>query len=328
MRSKSFIGAVVTASVFACLAVMPFSVMAAATCTTTFLTLDGIDSSSDPDVVDEGDLVDISSWTQTGGTPCTGTAVTEGTVKVVAFGVKDSSVDPYVFHTCSDNSSGSGSKTTIYDGPTPTPVGTKFDTTNFGDPSSLPITVGIRADYDKATGSGTTNYSQSNACVDLQIREVPVTGCDCTGLDPDIYVFADSVSALGTASGDIFEGSFGIRVKNCLGEAVDNVKIQGGAAGWLLAGVDTTTGDWINVEKNLIPGKNPKKNGNGADSFTWTTNFSDSGEGQCKAIKINVTGIVPNKEPAGTVKYLSGPWSAAWDGMKSEYTGRVSFTVN
>ncbi|MDP3678234.1 MAG: hypothetical protein Q8R23_03985 [Methylotenera sp.] len=231
-----------------------------------------------------------------------------GTIDIDRKGFKVQADNTYF--TCSDN--GTGAKTSIVNNGSAPTASADFATAGL----TAPALFGVVADY-----SGTSAYKNSNVCIDLQVKPVAVTGCSCDGLDPNVYVFADQASAEGTSPGDNFQGSFQIRVKNCLGHFQENVKVQGGAVAWVTSEVDTAVG-----AGNEVTVSAKKKN----NVFTWNTDLAAEGAGQCKYIEIDETGRVDAKAIPGTVYYMSGPWSAAWydeGNHKSEYTGRVSFTV-
>jgi len=179
------------------------------------------------------------------------------------------------------------------------------------------------ADY-----GGTNDLAGSNVCIDVEVLST-TSACSCEGLDPDVYIYATQASANGTTPGDNFAGSFNIRVKNCTGDDIGSIKVQGGAAGWLtykdIDYANTSSFDEYNTKDT--GGKSKGKNPYSAATNTIFSLIGSLDDGECKDIRITEAGLIdPNAAP-GTNMFMSGPWSAAWDNEKSDYTGRVTFEV-
>ena len=94
----------------------------------------------------------------------------------------------------------------------------------------------------------------------------------------------------------------------------------------MIATSEIESGDSLFVREN-------KKN----QVLTWTVSILN---GQTKTLDVYVNGTIPasslcsidpNEPDEGTVRYLSGAWSAVYDTgsgpQKSDYTGRVSIVV-
>jgi hypothetical protein len=122
--------------------------------------------------------------------------------------------------------------------------------------------------------------------------------------------------------GDSGPWTFAISVENCTGVNLTGVKVQGGTSGW-------TNYVSFSVPDGIVTLKNMPKN---TQVLTWKVDIAN---GQTKTIEVKVNGTVPSTAPDGQIRYLSGPWSAAYDDdgnpltpmVKSSYTGRVSICV-
>lgn len=185
-----------------------------------------------------------------------------------------------------------------------------FNTTGLGN-----STIGFRSHYITGGGGHAPGTSTSPA-VDLVINSTP----DCSGVN----VGATLASGNGFPNpGDSGPWTFAISVENCLGTNLQGVKVQGGTSGWTnYVGFDVPDG---NVTlKNM-----PKK----TQVLTWVTDIPNEAT---KTINVTVNGTIPCTSPDGEVRYISGPWSAAYDDdsnsstppVKSAYSGRVSLTVD
>ena len=178
------------------------------------------------------------------------------------------------------------------------------------------MTGGFRAHYITGGGSPKADTHFSGAI------DVTASAASCSGLT----VAADLVGGNGTpAPGDSGPWTFGIVVTNCTGVDLSNVKVQGGSNGWAPM-TDTSDNDNVAVRTN-------KKN----QVLTWTVSILN---GETKTLNVEVDGTIPasalcsidpNAPDEGTVRFLSGAWSAVYDDgsgpQKSDYTGRVSIVV-
>ena len=173
--------------------------------------------------------------------------------------------------------------------------------------------VALSARY-VGTGSGYGN--SSSPCTDLAIT-APLPP-PCSGLT----IAASLASGEGApAPGAVGPWTFKIRVCNCTGVDLTNVKVQGGSNGWTDPTKTSAAADGtVSV----------KTNKGGAQTITW---FTDLPNASCKEILVTVDGKIPNSALCDSIRFLSGPWSAVYDtgdglgARKSEYTGRVSATV-
>jgi hypothetical protein len=192
-------------------------------------------------------------------------------------------------------------------------VSVQFDTINI-----LPGTMlALSARYVPAGGSG---YAQSESlCTDLTVTDPIITPPPCSGLT----IAASFAGGNGTpAPGNAGPWTFKIRVDNCTGVDLTNVKVQGGSNGWTEPSKTTAA-----VPDGTYT---VKTNKGGAQTITW---FVDLPSGSYKEILVTVDGKVPNSAACDSIRFISGAWSAVYDtgdglgSRKSEYTGRVTTTV-
>jgi hypothetical protein len=189
---------------------------------------------------------------------------------------------------------------------------------------STPL-VGFRAHY--ITGGGMTHVDThlSNSA-DLTIN------CSACGTSTSLTIGIKLTSGQGSPTPG-YGGcwTYRITVQNCTGSDLTGVKVQGGTAGW----VNTTS-----AIADLAPAAAIKLN-NKNQVITW---IGDLMNGQSVNIDVTVCGSIKPSQVctpcdqldtpvAGSVLYLSGPWSAAYTDpvtllpAKTDYTGRVSLTV-
>jgi hypothetical protein len=186
---------------------------------------------------------------------------------------------------------------------------------------SSPKSIGFRAHFIGQGGGADENFSPS---ADLTIN--PCTA-DCSNLNT-IQVGIEKVFGDGTPiPGESAQWKFRVTAQNCTGVDLTGVKVQGGSNGW-------TTLDSAVSDKSPQP---VVKSNNKNEVITWTGALANN-----EKLKIDVMehGTIkstdacssdPDNPSPGTVRFLSGAWSAAWtqSGLqrKSDYTGRVSIVV-
>lgn len=182
--------------------------------------------------------------------------------------------------------------------------------------------IGFRAHY--VTGGRPDKVeTHFSGAMDLQVTGV------CSDLEQgNVVVGATLVMGPGApAPGHSDSWTFRITTKNCTGKDLAKVKVQGGSNGWgTIVGATSSKGPqptWRSNNRNEV--------------ITWTGAIDDQ---QTVDVDVTLTGAIPAGDPCspdpdnpipGTIKYLSGAWSAAWDDnglmKKSDYSGRVSIVV-
>jgi len=191
---------------------------------------------------------------------------------------------------------------------------------------SIPL-VGFRAHY--VTGGGATHVdTHFSTAADLTIN------CNACGSSTNVTIGIQRTSGQGLPTpGHSYCWTYRITVQNCTGFDLTGVKIQGGTAGWLNPG-DTTAVSDVNPQPTI-------KYNNRNQVITWTGNLAN---GQSVDIDVGVCGSIKPSQVctpcdqlatpvAGSILFLSGPWSAAFTDpntglpAKTDYTGRISLTV-
>lgn len=188
----------------------------------------------------------------------------------------------------------------------------------------IPGTVaGLRALYVSGGGDDSVKTNTSVA-VDLVAATEP---CESNG----VSVAAELTSGNGnpppgfsTESGDTLV--FAIKVRNCSGQNLSGVKVQGGTNGWTALLAATPVKGTVSVREN-------KRN----QVITWTV---DLAQGEAQTLVVILNGAIPeyadcspdpNTPEPDSIRFLSGAWSAVYMSetgpQKTEYTGRVSLTV-
>lgn len=180
----------------------------------------------------------------------------------------------------------------------------------------VPGTVGgFRAHY--VTGGGSTKVdTHFSPAVDLAAAGA---SCSTSGV---VNVGAVLASGNGTANpGDAGPWRFTISVQNCTGADLTGVKVQGGTSGWTnFTTAAVSSGDWTIKGQ---PATSKKKSS--TQVIVWTVDIPN---GVTQNILVTVDGQVSCGATDGQILFISGPWSAAYNGTKSDYTGRVSLTVD
>lgn len=159
------------------------------------------------------------------------------------------------------------------------------------------MTIGFRAHYKTGGGSDKVSQHKSGA-LDIVIGEFVCTG---------FHLSTDRVGGPGAiepgASGN---WTFRVRAKNCTGQNLSNVKIQGGTNGWANFEGFTESAGEVSVKVN-------KRN----EVLTWTVSIPDLDDA---TLDIAMTGTIPQgsacstdlDEPeADSIRNLSGTWSAS-----------------
>lgn len=165
--------------------------------------------------------------------------------------------------------------------------------------------IQVRARYSGPAGS-----DQSSVIEDILVVENP---CD----DGLVHLSNPAITGTGVpAPGSTHNWAVSLQVKNCTGEDLTGVKVQGGSSGWTTTGVATATS---------LPAPTQKANKNNTVT-TWTGALADQA---AVTITVPVSGTVSTVCDA--VQFLSGNWSAAYKlagvSYKTDYTSRASVTV-
>jgi hypothetical protein len=176
-----------------------------------------------------------------------------------------------------------------------------------GADTSVAGSYSYAAQYVPSGGSG---YSQSQSgCFNMVVQET----CSPSGLSISVN---ESYGATTGLPGTTYNGGFDVVVKNCGPGDKLGVTAQGGTSGWTdfcQATADAGT-SWVIRNQN-------KRN----EVLLWT--IGDMPEGTQKTLRVCLTGDIKPSATPGTILFLSGPWSALSEGIKTDYTGRVSITV-
>jgi hypothetical protein len=184
--------------------------------------------------------------------------------------------------------------------------------------TSVAGTFALHAVY-QGKGSGFGN--STSPCVDLVVNPSDQS-CPANGL----LISATRASGNGTPLPACSSNwSFRITINNCSGQNISRVTAQGGTTGW----ADLTSPIFTPTQGIATIRKSNNKN----EVIFW--DLGPLAAGQTASLDIPLSGKA--NKPAGTVMYLSGPWSALnYDvpdpitltpPYKSDYTGRVSLTT-
>ena len=180
----------------------------------------------------------------------------------------------------------------------------------------VPGTVGgFRAHY--VTGGNSPHVdTHFSLAVDLVAA---AASCSSSGV---VNVGAVLASGNGTPNpGDTGPWQFTVTVQNCTGADLTGVKVQGGTSGWTnFTTAVVNSGDWTIKGQ---PATSKKKSS--TQVIVWTVDIPN---GVTQNILVTVDGQVSCGATDGQILFISGPWSAAYNGTKSDYTGRVSLTVD
>ena len=181
--------------------------------------------------------------------------------------------------------------------------------------------VSIRAHY--VTGGG-----QHKIDTDFSPAIDIMTNFDACDFSDAVEVAADLASGDGAPEpGDSGPWTFRIKVTNCTGVDLTNIKVQGGTNGW---GSFVSTSPSNSVNPTI---RHNRRN----EILKWVIDLID---GEMASLLVIMDGDIPvghacSDDPAvtppETIEFLSGAWSAAYklDGVKekSAYSGRVSVVV-
>jgi hypothetical protein len=174
-------------------------------------------------------------------------------------------------------------------------------------------TIRVRAEYE--TGGGGSTKADTHKSADLPL----VVSNACTGFR--------LAMTRADGPGDPepgFEGSWTFRVaaKNCTGSNLNNVKIQGGTSGW------TDFNGYVE-SRGKVDIKSNKRN----EVLTWTLSLNDGDEATLdvtldgKITENHVCSTDLNEPVDGSVKDLTGNWSASHKDMTRADAAPVSLTV-
>jgi hypothetical protein len=176
------------------------------------------------------------------------------------------------------------------------------------------MTIGFRAHYK--TGGGANKVSQHmSGALDVVIGDFVCTG---------FHLSTDRVDGPGTIEpGASGSWTFRVRARNCTGQNLSNVKIQGGTNGWANFDEYTKSAGEVSVKYN-------KRN----EVLTWTVSIPDTNDA---TLDITMTGTIPhgaacstdpNEPEPDSIRNLSGTWSASHPAIgKVEAPSQASIVV-
>jgi hypothetical protein len=131
----------------------------------------------------------------------------------------------------------------------------------------------------------------------------------------------DPSSATSGAPGQSGIWTFDVRAQNCTGGTLNNVKMQGGTAGWLsffAAGTDPSSGTVARLTNNR--------------ATVFAASVTSLPDQATATVKVTVSGIVPKGAICGAQIPISGSWSASalnatHKTVNSQVAARATITV-
>jgi hypothetical protein len=186
-------------------------------------------------------------------------------------------------------------ETPVVTGPNEGTVVMSFDLDALG--AETGMTIGFRAHYKTGGGSDKVSEHKSGS-LDIVIGDFVCTG---------FHLSTDRVGGPGQPQpGDSGSWTFRVRARNCTGQNLSDIKIQGGTNGWANFDSSTPSAGSVSVKSN-------KRN----EVLTWTVSIADLTDA---TLDITMTGTIPHGAACSTdpdepepesVRNLSGTWSAS-----------------
>jgi hypothetical protein len=171
----------------------------------------------------------------------------------------------------------------------------------------LPGSYGYVAQFLPNAGDAGTIHESGPVCANLDVTafETPCNGVILSVANAG----SGAIDALQPVDNP-WTGGFTISLRNCTADPIVGVKVQGGGSAW------TTIDSYLQTSGAVAA---PAKKG--AQVLTWTVSVAP---GATERLTVNESGTIKKNTPVGTEFFLNGPWSAVVNGVKTDYTGRIS----